>query len=144
MSNACLIVNTNNKTVNIKDINNLSSPIVSVKKKKQYDPAQLLEACAEVRIGGISISAAAKKFGVTRKTLADHVHGKIEDGTLPGIERMLTTDEETALVDYIEYMSSHNMPLRHSDIRGTVTVSSLVTIHNDNMVLYHKPMKKIL
>ena len=105
-----------------------------LKTRKQYDPAQLLEACAEVRLGGISISAAARKFRVPQKTLADHVYDKIEDGTLLGIERMLTTDEETALVDYIKYMGSHNMLLRHSDIRGTVIVNSLGTIHNDELV----------
>ena len=94
-----------------------------MKRRKQYDPQQLIEACDEVKKGKISISAAARQFGLPRKTLSDHVHGKIEEGRLPGIDRMLSNDEETALVDYIEYMSSHNMPLTRSDIRGTVIVS---------------------
>ena len=94
-----------------------------MKRRKQYDPQQLIEACAEVTKGKINISAAAKQFGLPRKTLLDHGHGKIEEGRLPGIERMLSNGEETALVDYVQCMSSHNMPLTRSDIRGTVIVS---------------------
>ena len=68
------------------------------------------------------MNAASKKFGVPRKTIADHVHGKVADNKLPGIDRMLTEEEEAALVTYIEYMSSMNMPLRRCDIRSTVVV----------------------
>ena len=53
---------------------------------------------------------------------------------------MLTTKEETAMVDYIEYMSSRNMPLRRSNIR----VSLLAIINIPKIVLQYKPMSQTL
>ena len=57
------------------------------------------------------MNGAAKKYGVPRKTISDHVHGKIEENKLPGVNQMLTEEEEVALVDYIQHMSARNMPL---------------------------------
>ena len=97
-----------------------------MKNRKQYDPQKLLEAVSEVRNGKITTNAASKKFGVPRKSIADHVHGRVAEQKLPGVNGMLTEEEENALVHYIEYMSGRNMPLRRSDIRGTVVVSLTV------------------
>ena len=77
---------------------------------------KLLQAVSEVRNGKISTNAASKKFGVPRKAIADHVHGRVDEKTLPGVNRMLSEQEENALVEYIECMSRRNMPLRRSDM----------------------------
>ena len=78
--------------------------------------------------GKISMNVASRKFGVPRKTISDHVRGKRADNKLPGIDRMLSNDEELALVNYTEYMSSKNMPLRKSDIPGVVVSDTWKTI----------------
>ena len=68
----------------------------------------------------MTISAASKKFGVPRTTLSDHIHGKVKGPQ--GGPAMLSDQEETALVEYILYMSRHNFPLTREDIRSTVIV----------------------
>ena len=67
-------------------------------------------------------------YSVPRTTLTDHITGKSERFK-PGIPAMLTEDEEIALVDYIKYMASINMPLRRNDIRSTILVSIVTLMH---------------
>ena len=96
--------------------------IADKKQRKQYDKASLINAYEEVKAHKLTITTAAKKYAVPRSTLADHVKGRVTDFKNPGIDRMLTNDEEQCLVEYISYMQRHFMPLRRDDIRGTVLV----------------------
>ena len=92
------------------------------KRRKQYDKEELIAAVEDVRNNNISVSASARKHAVPRKTVADHVNYEILDYPLPGRGRMLMEHEETAVVEYIMYMSKRNMPLSRSDIRACVLV----------------------
>ena len=86
---------------------------------------------------GMSVRKASFVFGVPRRTVGDHASGKIPHFNNSGTASELTEEEEVALVDYITYMSQHNMPLRRGDIRSTIIVSFhnfLITlIYEDNM-----------
>ena len=57
-----------------------------------------MEAAMEAVSGGeMSVSAAAKRFDVPRKTLDDRVKGRVRHGTKPGVSTVLSPEEETAL-----------------------------------------------
>ena len=75
-----------------------------------------------MRQNHISISAAARKHGIPRKTVADHVNHEVLDYPLPGRGRMLMDHEEAAVVEYMLYMSKRNMPLSRNDIRSCILV----------------------
>ena len=75
-----------------------------------YEPHLLLEACEKAR-SGESVRKVSKEYGVPRRTLRDHLHGKVKSFDSYGPSRMLTIEEEAALLDYILYMNSHNFPL---------------------------------
>ena len=94
-----------------------------VRKRKNYEEHQLKEAVAAVG-QGMSIRQAALKYGVPRRTVGDHASGKIPHFNKSGVSPMLSDAEEEALVEYIEYMASHNMPLKRNDLRGTILVGS--------------------
>ena len=70
----------------------------------------------------MSVRQAALKFGVPRRTVGDHASGKIPHFNKSGAAAMLSEAEEEALVEYIEYMASRNMPLKRNDLRGTILV----------------------
>ena len=53
----------------------------------------------------MTITEPARKFNIPRSTVTDHVKGK-------GKARELSEEVETALVDYITYMSRQNFPFR--------------------------------
>ena len=93
-----------------------------IRKRKQYEHHNLEEAVAAVK-QGMSVRKASITFGVPRRTVGDHANGKIPHFNNSGISNELSEAEETALVDYVTYMSEHNMPLRRSDIRSTIIVS---------------------
>ena len=92
--------------------------------KRKYEEHQLSDAIVEVKSGKMTIAAAARKYGVPRTTLSDHIHDKIKGPQ--GGPPMLTEDEEVALVDYILYMSKHNFPLTRDDIRSTIIVREII------------------
>ena len=103
--------------------------ITEIKKRKQYEQHQLKEAVAAVK-QGMSVRQAAIKFGVPRRTVGDHASGKIPHFHKSGLPPMLTDEEEEALVEYIQYMASRNMPLKRNDLRGTILVGLAITTNN--------------
>ena len=82
-----------------------------------------MAAVLEVRNSKMGLRAAARHFNLPVTTLADHVHGRVQNFKTPGHERELPDDVEKALVDYVIYMSRQNFPLRRSDVRAIVMVS---------------------
>jgi len=59
----------------------------------------------------LTISAAAAKFKVSRKTLDNCIKGRVQHGTAPGPSTVLTAEEEHALQSYLIYMAQHVFPL---------------------------------
>ena len=45
----------------------------------------------------MTINAAATKFSVPRKTLDDHIKGRVQHGNTPGVDTLLTAEEEAGL-----------------------------------------------
>ena len=82
----------------------------SKEKRKQWreeDMVSALEAVSQ----GTAVSTAAKAFNVPRKTLDDHVKGRVQHGTKPGTDTVLTEEEEAALMSYLVYMAQRGFPL---------------------------------
>ena len=85
-----------------------------------------MEAVEDVK-KGISISEASKQHKVPRKTLNDYVREKPVELKSMGAPKMLTDEEETAIIENILYMSDWGLPLTRDHIRTTICVS--VNIH---------------
>ncbi len=62
-------------------------------------------AVTAVREGRMKVASAARAFGVPRQTLSDRIHDTHAAST--GRPLALSEVEETALVDYLNYMSLH-------------------------------------
>ena len=68
--------------------------------------------------GVMSISTAAKTYGVPRMTLSDRVNGKIAVDAYYGHQVALSTSEETSLANYINYMHEHRFPITKLQVMG--------------------------
>ena len=60
---------------------------------------------------GKSVSGAAKRFNVPRRTLDDRVKGRVRHGSRPGPKTALSKEEEDALCSYLIYMAERGFPL---------------------------------
>lgn len=59
----------------------------------------------------MNIHQAAKQFAVPRKSLKNCVKKQVGHGTNPGPACVLSSEEEDALVEYIEYMARGGFPM---------------------------------
>ena len=84
--------------------------------KRKYDQDTLLQAVSAVKQGRLTVSKAAEEFSVPRKTVDNHVKGVYKKHA-HGPERMITEEEETAIVNYIKYMSRQGFPLTRAILR---------------------------
>ena len=91
------------------------------RKRKQYPGDTLKEAVFAVR-QGTSVRQASIKYNVPRRTIGNHVNGKVAEDSKPGPKTELSAEEEEALVEYIKYMSNSCLPLRGNYIRATILV----------------------
>ena len=66
----------------------------------------------------ITISAAAKEYGVPRMTLSDRVKGKVPMDAKIGRPPVLGDEHEAALVRYIHYMADHRYPITRTHVIG--------------------------
>ncbi|XP_052079009.1 uncharacterized protein LOC127717266 [Mytilus californianus] len=93
--------------------------LLGMPKKKQYLQESLDKAVGAVNSNKMSISKAAKEYGVPRTTISDHVNGKY-DNHLNGPSKMLTDEEETSLINYVKYMSERGFPLTRRMLKAFV------------------------
>ena len=80
-----------------------AQPIVAVhspKKRKKWTKEQMVKAIEAVRLGS-GINRAALDYGIPRTTLKDRLSGRVKDGTLPGPEPYLTSEEEKELATFL-------------------------------------------
>ena len=91
----------------------------------QYSKETLIEAVLEVKSNKMTVTEASKRYCIPRKTISNHVLGKVEDFRPTGRETALSGEEEASIVGYLKYMSRHNFPLRRSEVRGLIVVSYL-------------------
>ena len=98
-----------------------------------------MEAVKLARSGSQSIRSLSKKFNIPRRTLRGYVCNPEKTTTAkPGPERMLTLDEETALIDYIMYMAEHNFPLSRDDLRSVILVNIIVTVESVTLFTFFR------
>ena len=73
----------------------------------------MIAAMSAVRDRKVTISEAAKKYNVPRKTLNDRIKERVEHGSRPGPSTVLTKEEEEedGLVSYLAYMAQRGFPL---------------------------------
>ena len=71
-----------------------------------------------VKEGGLSVSAAASRFSVPRKTLDDRVKGRARHGSKPGVSTVLSSTEEDVLESYLIYMANHGFPLTRTMVKA--------------------------
>ena len=77
-------------------------------RRQTYSEEDLKKALACVRQKKFSVSKAAREHGVPRKTLSDNL--KATGLVRIGRRLALSTDEEKAVADYLDYMSSNGFP----------------------------------
>lgn len=80
-------------------------------KRKKWDDKSMRDALKAVVDDRVSVSGAAKKFSVPRRTLDDRVKGRVRHGSCPGPKTALSKEEEGALCSYLIYMAERGFPL---------------------------------
>ena len=78
----------------------------------------MLAAMEAVRTSKMSISVAANRFNVPRKTLDDRLKGRVQHGTHPGVSTVLTVQEENSLVNYLLHMAQCGFPLTKTMVKA--------------------------
>ena len=74
----------------------------------------MVDAITAVKDQNLTVTAAARKHNVPRKTLDDQIKGKVMVYTHPGVSTVLTAEEESALVSCLVYMANRGYPLTHT------------------------------
>ena len=78
---------------------------------RQWSQQDMNDAYNDVVGGYMNISKAARTYNVPRKTLSDRVHNNVSLDAQMGAPTALSTEEETSLVKYVEYMAGRGFPL---------------------------------
>ena len=82
------------------------------------------------------MASASRKFGTPRTTITDYNKKNFETVKKLGAPKMLSDSEETALVEYLSYMSERRMPMRRCDLRGVVLVIEVSFLKKYNQYCY--------
>jgi len=82
----------------------------------RYSEEDLAAAVSLVRQRKAPLSRAASEYNIPVATLHDHVTGKRKK-KYKGPERILTEDEENALVTFIKYMCQQGFPMNRAVIK---------------------------
>ncbi|KAL4221115.1 hypothetical protein ACF0H5_019375 [Mactra antiquata] len=86
---------------------------------RKWSADSMAAAFRAVKTENMSISSAARAYGVPRMSLSDRVHYKVSVNKCKmGVKTALTEDEELALCNYISYMANRGFPLSISQLLG--------------------------
>lgn len=86
------------------------------RKKKNYTKEDMEAAMEALEEQGMTITKAARMYGIPRQTLKDRCDNKYKTNVV-GRKTELTAEEEKCLVDYIKYMASISQPLTIAAIK---------------------------
>ena len=86
--------------------------------RKNWSDDSMLAAMEAVRTSQMSISVAANRFKVPRKTLDDRLKGRVQHGSHPGVSTVLTVQEENSLVNYLLHMAQCGFPLTRTMVKA--------------------------
>ena len=95
-----------------------SGPGTSHGPRKCWEDKNMVMAMNVVKEGGLSVSAAASRFSVPRKTLDDRVKGRVKHCSKPGVSTVLSSTEEDALESYLIYMANRGFPLTRTMVKA--------------------------
>lgn len=87
--------------------------------RKDYTKEQILEAINAVT-GGLPVATAAKQFGIPRTTLLSKTSGKIPVDCRMGPSTILTSQEETLLVQWILSLAKVHQPVTKEQLLDSV------------------------
>ena len=89
-------------------------------KRKTWEDKNMRDALKAVVEDGKSVSGAAKRFNVPRRTLDDRVKGRVRHGSRPGPKTALSKEEEDALCSYLIYMAERgsSTPRKRKETKG--------------------------
>ena len=74
-------------------------------KRRQWSDDDMISAIESVRTGNLTITVAASRFNVPRKTSDDRLKGHVVYGVKPGVSTVLSAEEESSLVYYLLHMA---------------------------------------
>ena len=66
----------------------------------------------------MTITVAASRFNVPRKTLDDRLKGRVVHGVKPGVSTVLSAEEESSLVYYLLHMAECGFPLTKTMVKA--------------------------
>ena len=81
------------------------------KKRKKWDNSNMVSAMEAVSSKSMNVSKAARHYSVPRKSLENRIKNRTTHGINPGPSRVLSTEEEEGLVEYIKYMAKGGFPM---------------------------------
>ena len=82
-----------------------------------WSDEDMVAAMSAVHDQSLTVTQAARKYNVPRKTLDDRIKKKVVHGNHPGPSTVLTSKED-ALVSYLVYMAQHGFPLTRTLIKA--------------------------
>lgn len=114
--------------------------------KRKATEAEIQEALEAIRDGTVkNANAAEKKYGVKRSTLSRRLNGKTQNRTIAHeAQQLLTSSEETALVQWLTQLTIAGYPARHNVLREMaeqLLAQRATTVNTGTMILVqHDPI----
>ena len=78
----------------------------------------MMAAMESVSSGKVTVTAASREFNVPRKTIDDRVKEKVTHGKKPGVNTVLTTQEEESQAKHLIYMAECGFPLTRTMVKA--------------------------
>ena len=91
---------------------------MSKAKRKTWNDEAMKAAMHELSNKTGTASAIARKYSVPRRSLIDHVSGRVVHGKKPGPSTAVSESGEQALVSYLQYMAARGFPLTSKMVRA--------------------------
>ena len=106
--------------------------------RRSWAEEDMLKAFDAVTNDGVTVSGAAKLYNVPRMTLTDRLKGRVSMDAKMGRPVILGSENEKALMRYIEYMAEHHYPITRSHVLGVIGLACAITIQQGNKELFRE------
>ena len=87
--------------------------------QKQWADENMVSAMKAVADKKMTINVAATKFSLPRKTLDDRIKGRVQHGNTPGVDIVLTAEEEAGLESYLLHLAGCGFSLTRTMVLGS-------------------------
>nr|XP_040039477.1 uncharacterized protein LOC120823507 isoform X1 [Gasterosteus aculeatus aculeatus] len=105
-------------------------------KKVKWTLDAMVRAVQEVKEGRQTARKAARKFGVPKSSLADRLSGRVAVDCVHGQKPLLTSEDESSLLEYCLYSASQGCPQRkHQVITNALAIYNYRNPHQPRTVL---------